>query len=37
MTAIGPSLPITDVSFDGDFRRYSGLVMLTWSFVEIDP
>jgi hypothetical protein len=22
---------------DGGFRRYSGLVMLIWSFVEIDP
>jgi len=37
MTAVGPSLPIGDVRFDGEFRRDSGLVVLTWSFVQIDP
>src|SRR5262245_26699904 len=33
----GPSLPIGEVRFDGEFRRDSGLVVLTSSFVEIDP
>ena len=37
MTAVGPSLPIGDVRFDGEFRRDSGLDVLTLSFVEIDP
>jgi len=36
-SAFGPTLPISDVSFDGEFRADSGLVLLTWSFVEIDP
>jgi len=37
MSASGPSLPIGDVRFDGEFRRDSGLDVLTLSFVEIDP
>jgi hypothetical protein len=37
MSACDPSLPIADVGFDGEFRRYSGHDMLSWSFVEIDP
>jgi len=37
MTAFGPTLLIGDVSFDGEFRKDSGLVVLTSSFVEIDP
>jgi hypothetical protein len=36
-SAIGPGLPISQVCFDGGFRRDSRLVVLTWSFVEIDP
>jgi len=35
MTAIGPSLPITDVSFDGELRSHSGLVVLTWSLSRL--
>jgi hypothetical protein len=35
MAASGPSLPISDVRFDGEFRRDSRLVVLTWSFVQI--
>ena len=34
---VGPSLPIKDFRFDGEFLRDSGLVVLTSSFVEIDP
>jgi hypothetical protein len=33
----GPFLPISDVRSDGGFRVDSGLVVLTWSFVAIDP
>jgi hypothetical protein len=36
-TALGLTLPIGDVRFDGEFRKNSGLVVLTSSFVEIDP
>jgi hypothetical protein len=36
-SAIGPILPIGDVRFDGEFRTDSRLVVLTSSFVEIDP
>src|SRR5215471_2823767 len=32
-----PSLPIGHVRSDGEFRVDSGLVVFTWSFVEIDP
>jgi hypothetical protein len=31
MSDTGPSLPMSDVRFDGEFRRDSGLVVLTWS------
>ena len=27
----------TNVRFNGELRWHSGLVMLTWNFVEIDP
>jgi hypothetical protein len=37
MLAFGPFLPIGDVRFDGEFLRDSRLVVLTPSFVEIDP
>src|ERR1700759_507686 len=37
MPGCGPSLPITHVRFDGEFRKHSELVMLISSFVEIDP
>ena len=37
MSDVGPSLPIGDVRFDGEFLRDSGLDVLTLSFVEIDP
>jgi len=33
----GPFLPISDVRSDGGFRVDSGLVVLAWSFVAIDP
>ena len=32
-----PFLPLGVVRFDGEFRRDSGLVVLTPYFVEIDP
>src|SRR5215471_9023386 len=34
---IGPVLPISDVRFDGEFRRDSRLVVLMMSFVDFDP
>jgi hypothetical protein len=37
MSPIGPSLPISEARFDGEFWRDSGLVVLMSSFVEIDP
>jgi hypothetical protein len=37
MTAFGPSLPNRNVRSDGEFRRESGLVLLTMSFVDFDP
>jgi len=33
----GPFLPIGDVRFDGEFRRDSGLVVLTSSSSHFDP
>jgi hypothetical protein len=33
----GPSPPIIDIGFDGEFGRQCGFVVLTSSFVEIDP
>jgi hypothetical protein len=36
MSPVGPSLPNGDVRFDGEFQGDSGLIVLAWSFVEID-
>jgi len=36
MSENGPTLPIIDFRFDGEFRRDSGLVVLNSSFVELD-
>src|SRR5215471_9905802 len=35
--AVGSSLPNRNVRLDGEFRRESGLVLLTISFVDFDP
>jgi hypothetical protein len=37
MSGGGPSLPISNFRLDGQFRRDSGLVLLTMSFVDFDP
>jgi len=36
-SGIGPTLPIRDVRFHGEFRRDNGRVVLTVSFVDFDP
>src|SRR5262249_41008298 len=37
MSDSGPSLPNRNVRFDGEFRRESGLVLLTTSITARDP
>jgi len=37
MTAYGPFLPIGDFRFDGEFRRDSGIVVLTSSSSHFAP